>query len=46
MRQEQNEGAMMAENLQGSALERQPTGSARKMYIESYGCQMNFPTVK
>lgn len=33
---------MMAENLQGSALERQPTGSARKMYIESYGCQMNF----
>ena len=31
------------EQLQGTALERpDPMGSTKKLFIESYGCQMNF----
>ena len=34
---------IIKEELQGTALElREKTGNARKLYIESYGCQMNF----
>jgi tRNA-2-methylthio-N6-dimethylallyladenosine synthase len=42
MREATLEGKTMDESIQGSALVQKEGPSSRKLYIESYGCQMNF----
>jgi tRNA-2-methylthio-N6-dimethylallyladenosine synthase len=42
MREAVLEGKTMDESIQGTALVQKEGPSSRKLYIESYGCQMNF----
>lgn len=42
MKETATEAKLMDENIQGTALEESGERGDRKLYIESYGCQMNF----
>jgi tRNA-2-methylthio-N6-dimethylallyladenosine synthase len=42
MREAALEGKTMDESIQGSALVHEKESGSKKLYIESYGCQMNF----
>ena len=42
MEQNNAEREMLAENRQGEALVLEGSGTGKKLFVESYGCQMNF----